>query len=97
MKQIILAVNQLINTFVWSSYDKENFEYGFGRADETISARLWRLNDKSTNWKFVQGVVDTVFEFFGESDHTYKAWVAELQRRHLPPPYQEFLDLYQED
>jgi hypothetical protein len=97
MIEVVIAINQLVNTCVWSSYDKKTFGYGFGRADETISARLWRLSSESSYWAFFQGLVDAMFDFFGESDHTYKAWTAELQRRHLPPAYRKFLEDFENE
>ena len=90
MKQFFLAVDQLLNTMIWSSYEKS-----FGYADELISARLWRLNDKSKAWEFAQRFIDGLFLFLGEENHCYNSWISELQRHQLPPAYQEFLDQFE--
>lgn len=90
MKQFLLAADQLLNTLVWSSHEKS-----FGYADELISARLWRLNDKSVAWEIAQRIIDGIFLFFGETDHCYNSWVSELKRHQLPPAYQDFLNQFE--
>jgi hypothetical protein len=91
MKQFWLAVDQLLNTMVYSSSENK-----FGYADELLSARMWRLNDRSPRWKFAQEITDRFFlVLFNEEDHCYNAWTSELMRDQLPKPYQEFLYHYE--
>jgi len=77
--QFLIALDQLLNTLVWINGD------GFGWADETLSARLWRLHlqdvlsDKP--YKFVDKL------FFWEQAHCYDSWTSEINRRHLDPYY----------
>jgi hypothetical protein len=91
MKQFWLAVDQLLNTMVYSSSERK-----FGYADELLSARMWRLNDLSPRWKFAQESIDRFFlVLFNQEDHCYKSWMSELMRDQLPKAYQEFLDQYE--
>ncbi len=76
MKQFAIALDQVLNTVVWIKGD------GFGYADETLSARAWRLRDQSDAWKRID------FIFFWDPDHCRKSYESELQRRHLPREYQ---------
>lgn len=77
--QFLIALDQLLNTVIWINGD------GFGWADETLSARLWRLHlqdvlsDKP--YKFVDKL------FFWEQGHCYDSWISEINRRHLDPYY----------
>lgn len=40
MKQFLIAIDQALNTLAWAEGE------GFGMADETISARAWRLQHR---------------------------------------------------
>jgi len=77
--QFLIALDQLINTLIWIKGD------GFGWADETFSARLWRLylqdilSDKP--YRFVDAL------FFWQQNHCYDSWASEANRRHLDPYY----------
>lgn len=75
VKDVLIAVDQLINTFAG------------GRADETISARAWRLHKTSRGWNIVRRLVDGIF--FWDSNHCYKSYCAEIARKHLPNEYQK--------
>lgn len=79
MKQVLIALDQLANTLVWAA------EEGFGMADETISARCWRLRHRRATWGAARAVVDTLF--FLETEHCFDAFRKEQARRHLPPAY----------
>ena len=57
---------------------------GFGMADETISARAWRLQHRSA-WGVARAIIDTVF--FWEKDHCENSYRVELARKHLPSEY----------
>lgn len=75
MKQTLIALDQLANTVVWIKGD------GFGFADETLSARAWRLRDQSSAWKRIDRI------FFWDADHCRKAYESERLLRHLPEHY----------
>ena len=77
MKQVLIALDQLVNTLVWIKGD------GFGSADETLSARAWRLRDQSNAWKRIDAL------FFWEEGHCRDSYLAELHRRHLPAEYRK--------
>ncbi len=75
MIQVLIAVDQVLNTVVWLPGD------GFGFADETLSARAWRLRAQSNAWR----VIDAIF--FWQQQHCRQAYESEQQRRHLPQEY----------
>lgn len=56
----------------------------FGWADETVSARAWRLST-SGPWKLARIAIDAVFEAFGQRDHCFEAYVSERLRNQSPP------------
>ena len=80
MMQFILAIDQLVNTLVYSSDDKS-----FGCADETLSARCWRLRNKSTFWRRGRIFVDLLFFF--QKEHCFNAYKSEVLLRQLPSTY----------
>ena len=77
--QPLIALDQLINTVIKINGD------GWGMADESISARVFRC--------FLQGLIsDRAYRaidalFFWQEAHCYHAWVAESQRQQLPNHY----------
>lgn len=75
MKQTLVAVDQVLNTLLWLKGD------GFGYADETLSARAWRLRERSSAWK----VIDAMF--FWQDGHCEKAYYSEVIRKHYPKGY----------
>lgn len=77
MKQPLIALDQLINCLIVISGD------GFGMADETISARLFRcfLQDMISGRWFL--AIDVVFG----TNHCYESWRSEVERRQLPGFY----------
>ena len=77
MKQFLISLDQVANTLVWIKGD------GFGFADETLSARAWRLREQSNAWKRIDAI------FFWDEDHCYKSYRSELLRKHLPNHYTE--------
>jgi hypothetical protein len=86
VKQFLIALDQLANTIVWAEGE------GFGTADETISARAWRLRERKKTWGRLQLVLDHVFfwdrlNVGGELAHCYLSWEAEFKRHHLPAEY----------
>ena len=70
-----IAIDQVFNTILWVSGD------GFGYADETLSARAWRLRDRSSAWKLIDGL------FFWQEGHCEKAYYSEVVRKHYPEGY----------
>lgn len=69
LMQIAIAVDQLINTL-----------FG-GYADETISARCWRLRERQP-YKLLRPVIDGAF--FWQDRHCYHAYMAEVMRTQSP-------------
>lgn len=73
IKQVLIAIDQLANTLVG------------GFADETLSARAWRLRLIDPNWRIMQLTIDMLF--FWEIEHCKQSYFAEFDRKHLPPIY----------
>ena len=72
MKQILIALDQLANAIL------------AGHADETLSARAYRLSrDRGRHWP--RRVIDALF--FWDENHCERAHHSELLRRHLPRQY----------
>lgn len=80
-KQILIAWDQLGNVFVWAHGE------GFGHADETLSARAWRLRGRHRTWGRFQRALDWVFARLGDHDHCLASYIAEFERHQLPPAY----------
>ena len=74
--QFLIALDQSLNTLVQIKGD------GFGYADETLSARAWRLREQSSAWRRIDLL------FFWQSNHCESAYESELLRKHLPAEYQ---------
>lgn len=78
MKQVLIALDQLINTLF------------HGMADETLSARAFRNNHK-THWKIAEQIINSLFFWqrneHGKMNHTQRAFAAELDRKQLPLEY----------
>ena len=81
MKQFLIALDQLINTLIPASGE------GFGKADETISARAWRLRERGP-WNVALIVID--FLFFFDKNHCEKSYLSEAKRKQLPTEYAKF-------
>ena len=71
--QILIAFDQLINTILG------------GMADETISSRAHRNRHKNWRWRFMRRLIDGLF--FWQKDHCYQSYLAELDRKQLPPNF----------
>ena len=88
MKQRLLALDQLINTFVYAKADRR-----CGYADETLSARCWRLRNTSKLWKIAHKTVDALLFF--DKNHCYESYKSEILHRQLPNEYyKDALELY---
>jgi hypothetical protein len=71
--QFLIAIDQAANTAI-------SLFIGDGWADETLSARAYRMR-----WHKTIAVID--FIFFTEDQHCRDAYESERLRRHLPPEY----------
>lgn len=76
LKQLLISIDQVFNVLVWMPGD------GFGCADETLSARSWRLRERVGLWRWI----DAAFRPW-VADHCRLSYESELARRHLPPEY----------
>lgn len=83
MKQFLIALDQLLNCLVWSQAE------GQGTADETLSARAWRLGTRyPTTWGRFEYLVDGFFRLvFRQPDHCFESYLAERDRKQLPKEY----------
>jgi hypothetical protein len=72
LKQILIAMDQLANTLAG------------GWADETLSARAWRLRFRH-RWGIIRAVIDRVF--FWDRDHCRASFEAEFKRQQMPQEY----------
>lgn len=81
MKQFLIALDRLINTLIPASGE------GVGKADETISARTWRLRERRT-WNVARIVID--FLFFFDKNHCEKSYLSDVNRKQLPTEYAKF-------
>lgn len=73
MKQFLIAVDQVLNTLVYIKGD------GWGFADETLSARAWRL--QSRWYRVINGI------FFWQENHCKEAYESEVLNKQLPKHY----------
>lgn len=74
-KQFLISLDQTLNTVIKMGDD------GYGYADEMLSARAWRLRDKSTLYIWIDRL------FFWDKDHCQECYAIELERQQLPPEY----------
>jgi hypothetical protein len=77
MKQSLIALDQLANTLCW-------FLPGGCWADETLSARAWRIRHVP-GWGRWHRVIDTIF--FLQPDHCEESYLSELLRYQLPAEF----------
>jgi hypothetical protein len=71
VKNILIAVDQLLNSFL------------FGSPDETLSARAYRLKDDG--WRIAYIAINILF--FWQDDHCEGSYTSEVIRKHLPEEY----------
>ena len=71
--QVLIPIVQLANT-IFNGY-----------ADETLSSRAYRRQHKNKFWKYGRIFIDALF--FWKKEHCYKAYLSELNRKHLPKDY----------
>ncbi len=73
VRQVLVAVDQLANTLIG------------GWADETLSARAYRMRNRSKVWAFMRKAIDVLF--FLDADHCRGAWMDEKVRTQIAPEY----------
>ena len=73
IKQILIAIDQVFNALLG------------GYADETLSARIWRNQNKNRFYKVALVVVNGLF--FWQANHCRGAYFSEMTRKHLPKEY----------
>lgn len=69
IKQILIAIDQLLNTLL------------FGWPDETLSSRCWRLSLSGND--LPRKIVDTILFF--DKDHCKSSYESEKIRNQCPP------------
>ncbi len=74
-RQVAIALDQLFNTLL------------AGYADETLSARAYRMQFKKKRWKTARRLLDGLF--FWHDDHCFNAYINEYKRKHLPAHYRD--------
>ena len=72
MKQIAIAIDQLINALIG------------GYADETLSSHAWRMEQQGKPWGCLRRVIDTLAF---NSAHCYESYLSERLRMQLPPEF----------
>lgn len=73
--QVLISIDQVFNALL------------AGYADETLSARSYRMS-KETNkkrWKFMRRFIDTLF--FWQKEHCLQAYLSEKTKRHFSEYY----------
>lgn len=75
LKQVAIAFDQLIGTIVLNCM-----------ADETMSAKCWRLRDRFP-YKQLRVIIDVLFFF--QKQHCREAYESEIDRNQLPKEYRE--------
>lgn len=77
MKQFLIALDQLLNTLIKIGDD------GYGYADEMLSARAWRLRNKTNLYIWIDRL------FFWDDNHCCECYQIEMERKQLPTEYQK--------
>lgn len=74
MKQFLIAFDQLLNTVLG------------GYADETLSARAWRVEQNGKFFgKIFRPLIDTLLFF--DPQHCYNSYLSEKERKQFPNHY----------
>lgn len=74
--QVLIGFDQLLNTLLG------------GYADETLSSRAWRAEQKGKIFgKIFRPTIDTILFF--DKDHCYTSYLAEVARRQLPRDFKD--------
>ena len=72
-KQILIAIDQVFNTFLFGGY-----------ADETMSSHLYRYG-LIGRYLWLRNLVDWVAGLFGDKDHCYQSYLNEVNQEQEPP------------
>lgn len=73
LREIAIGIDQLLNTIAR------------GWADETLSARAWRMHEQTAAWALTRRIIDGIF--FWQPHHCKSAYESEQDRKQLPPEY----------
>ena len=73
---ILIALDQLLNVVFCA-----------GEPDETMSSNAWRMEQAGKPWGFMRAVIDALLFF--DPDHCASSFIAERERRHLPPEFRQ--------
>lgn len=71
----LIAIDQAVNCLI-------KLDDGWGKPDETISARAYRLRHEHP---WLMKTIDTLF--FWDDNHCYESYLMEILRKHLPDGY----------
>lgn len=74
LRNALIALDQLVNVILCK-----------GHPDETMSSNVWRMEQAGKPWGFMRPVIDTLFFF--DPDHCSNSYIAERERRQLPPEF----------
>lgn len=74
-KRVLISLDQALNVIVL-----------FGREDETVSARCWRLRAVFP-WSVARWIIDLVALLFKDKNHCEASYLSELQGKQLPKEY----------
>jgi len=77
VKQFTIALDQVLNTVIPIGKD------GWGYADEMLSARAWRLRERSNLYIWIDRL------FFWDTNHCQECYQIEMGRRQLPWEYRK--------
>lgn len=73
--RVLIGIDQLINCLLG------------GMPDETISAKSWRMRERSLFWYYLRIMIDGIFWF--SKNHCYESWVSEEYRKQISSEYAE--------
>ena len=74
LRRAAIALDQLANVVLCD-----------GHPDETMSSNVWRMEQAGKPWGFMRRVIDAFFFF--DPGHCAGSYLAERERRHLPPEF----------
>jgi len=80
MRQTLIAIDQTVNTLFYETTSGVKI---WGFADESISARSYRL--RNVGWPWQYRAIDLLF--FWQDSHCKSAYVSEQIRSQLPKEY----------
>lgn len=73
LRQLAIAIDQFFNV-VFGGY-----------ADETLSARAFRMRYRKKRWLIICTIIDNLF--FWQEEHCFNSYLNERKRKHLPTDY----------